>query len=197
VPEPLRPAARDVLTTALMAGETVHPDQGRVKRALAVLDELWRRSGGTLAAATPEALRASIRSQLEHVDGWEEFLRSRIVLEPVALVDEETRARLDALPAMVRLRGDAAPLDYELADGQGIARVRLREGQAKRLRDGDLPPLDRPLRFAVQRGRHEPILADTVADLQARLRHTPRASRRDEDDDRTRRGRRHRSGRGR
>src|SRR5580765_765653 len=36
VPESLRPAARDVLTAALTAGETVHPDQGRVKRALAV-----------------------------------------------------------------------------------------------------------------------------------------------------------------
>jgi hypothetical protein len=186
----------------LVAGETTHPDQGRVKRALAVLDELWRRSGGTLTAATPEALRASIRSQLEQVSSWEEFLRSRIVLEPAALVDEATRTRLDALPAMVRLRGDAVPLDYELADGQGIARVRLREGQAKRVRDGDLPPLDRPLRFAVQRGRHEPILADTVADLQAQLRRAPRASRREEDDRRPRRGpkgppgsRHHRSGR--
>ena len=61
---------------------------------------------------------------------------------------------------MIRLRGDAAPLDYEVADGQGVARVRLREGQARRLREGDLPPLDRPLRFAVVRGRHQPILAD-------------------------------------
>ena len=30
-------------------GETAHPDQGRLKRWVAVLDELWRRSGGTLA----------------------------------------------------------------------------------------------------------------------------------------------------
>jgi hypothetical protein len=97
------------------------------------------------------------------------------------------------------------PLDYELADGQGIARVRLREGQAKRLREGDLPPLDRPLRFAVPRGRHEPILADTIPDLQAELRRAPRAPRRDDEDERPRRGsrgpggprRRHRSGRGR
>jgi hypothetical protein len=148
VPGALRSAARDVLAGALVAGETTHPDQGRVKRALAVLDEWWRRSGGTLAPATPETLRASVRMQLESVNGWEEFLGTRIVLDPAALVDETTRARLDALPAMVRLRGDAVPLDYELADGQGIARVRLREGQARRLRDGDLPPLDRPLRFA-------------------------------------------------
>jgi hypothetical protein len=177
ISEPLAAAARDVLADALIAGETSHPDQGRIKRALAVLDELWRRSGGTLAAASPDTLRARIRAQLEEVRGWEDFLGTRIGLDPAELVDETTRARLDALPAMVRLRGDAVPLDYELADGQGIARVRLREGQAKRLRDGDLPPLDRPLRFAVVRGRHEPILADTVADLLGELRRAPGASR--------------------
>ena len=75
---------------------------------------------------------------------------------------------------MIRLRGDAAPLDYEVGDGQGVARVRLREGQARRLREGDLPPLDRPLRFAVVRGRHQPVLADTVAELHAELRRAPK-----------------------
>ncbi len=207
VPTALRPAARDTLTEALVAGETTHPDQGRVKRALAQLDELWRRSGGALASAAPTALRASIRSQLERVDGWEEFLGTRIALDPAALVDEPVRARLDALPAMVRLRGDAVPLDYELADGQGIARVRLREGQARRLRHGDLPPLDRPLRFAVQRGRHAPVLADTLPELQAALQRAPRSPGRSNDEDPHPRrgsrgprggpGRRHRSGRGR
>jgi hypothetical protein len=52
--------------------------------------------------------------------------------------------------------------------------VRLREGQAKRLRADDLPPLDRPLRFAVQRGRHAPLLADTIPALQALLKRAPR-----------------------
>ena len=204
IPAALRESARDVLTDALIAGETTHPDQGRLKRALTVLDELWRRSGGTLPAASPEAVRAAIRAQLEGIESWDDFLRTRIALDPLALIDEATRGRLDALPAMIRLRGDAAPLDYELADGQGVARVRLREGQAKRLRDGDIPPLDRPLRFAVMRGRHEPVLADTVADLQSALRRAPRPPRRDDDDGphrgpRGRRGprQRHRTGRGR
>ena len=188
IPEPLRAAAREALTDALIAGEAAHPDQGRIKRALAVLDELWRRSGGTLAAASPEALRARIRAQLEEVRSWEDFPGTRIGLDPAELVDEATRARLDALPAMVRLRGDAVPLDYELADGQGIVRVRLREGQAKRVRAGDLPPLDRPLRFAVVRGRHAPILADTVADLLGELRRSPRASGREDDEDGPRHG---------
>ena len=105
---------------------------------------------------------------------WDDFQRTRLALDPAELVDEPTRQRLDALPGMVRVRGDAAPLEYELQNGEGVARVRLREGQAKRLRADEVPVLDRPLRFAVQRGRHPPILADTVPDLQALLRRAPK-----------------------
>jgi ATP-dependent helicase HrpA len=187
LPEALRPAARDVLAQVVIEGETTHPDQNRVRRSLSVLDELWRRSGGTLPSAAPEALRKRIRAQLDAVDGWEEFIHTRLVLEPADLVDEATRERLDALPAMVRLRGDAVPLDYELDGGQGIVRVRLRQGQAKRLRENDLPVLDRPLRFAVLRGRHAPVLADSVAELQAQLRRLPSHAR-DEQDERASRG---------
>ena len=186
LPEALRPAARDVLAQAVIEGETTHPDQNRVRRALSVLDELWRRSGGTLSAAAPEALRRRIRVQLDAVDGWDEFLRTRLVVEPTDLVDEATRERLDALPAMARLRGDAVPLDYELDGGQGIVRVRLRQGQAKRLRENDLPVLDRPLRFAVVRGRHPPVLAESVAELQTQLRRLPSHAHDDQDERSTR-----------
>jgi ATP-dependent helicase HrpA len=182
IPDALLGPARDVLTDALIQGETTHPDQGRLKRALTLLDELWRRSGGQLAAASPGRVRALIRQQLESVHSWDEFLQTRVTVDPAALVDAETRARLEALPGMVHVRGDAVPLDYELADGTGIARVRLREGQAKRLRRGDLPPIDRPLRFGVVRGRHQPILADTIEELQAALKRAPRASPRDADE---------------
>ena len=195
IPGPLQGAARDVLAHALLAGETSHPDQGRLKRAQAVLDELWRRSGGALAAAAPGAVRALVRAQLEAVDSWDEFQRTRLTLDPLLLVDEATRERLDALPAMVRVRGDAVPLDYELADGAGIARVRLREGQARRLRHGDLPPIDRPIRFAVVRGRHEPILADTIEELQAVLKRAPRSTHHEEQGGRPG-GRGHPRGRG-
>jgi hypothetical protein len=174
IPPGLRDAARDVLTGALMNGETAHSDQGRVNRAVGALDELWRRSAGTLPAASPEAIRGLIRAQLDEVTSWDEFLHTRIVLDADALVDATTRERLEALPSMVRVRGDAVPVDYELADGTGVARIRLREGQAKRLRPGELPPFDRPLRFAVVRGRHEPILADTLPELHAALKRAPR-----------------------
>ena len=188
VPEPLRPGARDLLTEAVLTGDAVHPDGSRVRRAAELLDELWRRSGGALPAAAPEAVRGRIRQQLDQVNGWEDFQRARLTLDPDALVDEATRARLEALPGMIRIRGDAAPLDYELDNGEAVARVRLREGQAKRLRPDDLPPLDRPLRFAVQRGRHPPMLADSIPALQAGLRRAPREDRWDEGDGRNRGG---------
>jgi hypothetical protein len=193
---PLLAAARDTLAEALIAGETIHPDQGRLNRALAVLDELWRRSGGVLSAIAPSARRALIRAQLETVDSWDGLLSTRLAVDPELLVDEPTRQRLDALPDMVRVRGDAVPLDYELADGAGIARVRLREGQAKRLRPGDLPPLDRPLRFAVMRGRHHPILADTIEELHVAIARAPRAATHEDDEGRPHRGRGHPRGGG-
>jgi hypothetical protein len=175
IPPELQPAARDVLTQALIEGETIHPDQNRLRHVLADLDELWRRSGGALRALSPGELRVRIRQQLEQVTSWEDFLRTRIVLDPAELVDSETRQKLEALPGRLHLRGDAVPVDYELENGAGVARVRLREGQARRLRTDEVPRLDRPLRFAVQRGRHPPILADTIPALQALLKRVPKA----------------------
>ena len=184
IPEPLRAAARDVLAEALIAGETTHPDQGRLRargrdagRALAAFR---RRAGRGLARGRAGA--ASGHSS-RRVDSWEDFLA------------HADRARSRSAGG----RGDASAARRAAGDGararatpcrsttrwrtaQGVARVRLREGQAKRLRTGDLPPLDRPLRFAVQRGRHAPILADTVAELQARAPAGPEAARHDDDD---------------
>jgi hypothetical protein len=196
IPEPLLDRARDVLADALAAGEVVHPDAARVRRAVSVLDEFWRRSGGAIPGIAPEAIRARIRQQLEAVRSWDDFQRTRVTLDPAGLVDEPTRERLDALPAMIRVKGDAAPVQYELQNGEAVARVRLREGQAKRLRADEIEPLDRPLRFAVQRGRHPPVLADTVADLQALLRRAPKPQRGEDDGAGGRRGgRRPRHGR--
>jgi ATP-dependent helicase HrpA len=177
IPEPLLLAARDLLAELVVAGETIHPDQSRLRRSLAELDELWRRSGGTLPAIAPAALRGRIRVQLEQVRSWRDFLETRLSFDPAGLVELEVRERLEALPRMVQVRGDAAPLDYEVMDGQGIVRVRLREGQAKRLRLDELPKLDRPLRFAVQRGHQPPLLADTLPGIQALLRRAPKPPR--------------------
>jgi ATP-dependent helicase HrpA len=176
IPAELRPAARDVLARELIAGETTHPHQNRLRQVLAELDELWRRSGGSLPQLSPEKLREQIRHQLENVSSWEGFQHTRITLNPEEMVDAPDREKLASLPGRMHIRGDAVPLHYEIQDGEGIVRIRLREGQAKRLRLDELPRLDRPVRFAVQRGRHPPLLADTIPALQALLRRAPKPS---------------------
>ncbi|MGH7518135.1 MAG: helicase-related protein, partial [Gemmatimonadales bacterium] len=173
VPAELRDLALDALADALLTGETVHPDQGRIRRAVAELDELWRRSGGTLAPAGREPVRAIIRRQLEGIVGWHTFLGTRLALDPAALVDDATRASLIELPSSARVRGDTVALEYDVDAGEPVVRMRLREGQARRLRPGDLPPLDRPLRFEVVRGRHPPLRAGSLGALQSELRKLP------------------------
>ncbi|MGI9042142.1 MAG: hypothetical protein ACR2HK_13770, partial [Gemmatimonadales bacterium] len=153
----------------------------------------------TLTVAAPDVLRLKIYLQLDDVASWEDFLRTRIVLEGPETVDEETRARLAALPSVLRIRGDAAPIDYEVEDGEGVARVRLREGQAKRLRSDEILLFDRPLRFALQRGRHPPILAGSIPELHAILRRGAEQEGADEEGQPSRRPRKprkhHRTGR--
>jgi len=182
IPRELLPAALDALTDAVLAGETVHPDQSRLRRALAELDELWRRSGGTLQAAGREHVRGLIRAQLAGVTDWASFLGARLRLEPAELVEEATRAALSELPSAARVKGDTVALEYDMEGADPVVRLRLREGQARRLEVRDLPALDRPLRFEVVRGNQPPVRSATLAGLKAEL------GRRERRDPRERRG---------
>lgn len=170
IPDELLSAAREVIAAALLDGQTPHPDQGRIRRAASELREWWRRSGGTLASGAESALRAGIVAQLEGMRSWPDFLATPLALEPEALVGEAERRRLAALPGMVRLHGDAVPLDYEVENGRGVVRIRLREGQARRLSGTELPELDRPVRFEVARSGEAPLRAETLVELKQLLR---------------------------
>jgi hypothetical protein len=170
-PPEWRDAALDALAAALLAGETVHPAQGKVRRAAETLDEYWRRSGGTLIGISPARLQRVLREQLdaEGVRSWETFIRAGVLLDVAALMDARTREQLDALPSSVRIKGDVVPLAYEVHDGQPAVRLTLREGQARRVRTGDLPATDRRLLFAVRRGNHAPLVADSLDQLRELL----------------------------
>jgi hypothetical protein len=78
----------------------------------------------------------------------------------------------------VRLLDDTVPIHYEVGPDGGIARLHLREGQVRRLREEDLPRLDRPLRFAVLRGNHPALEADSLDALRAALRDSAERERR-------------------
>jgi hypothetical protein len=169
-PPPLRDLALDALTDGLMAGETMHSDQGRIRRALEELGEMWRRSGGSLPQISGGSLRQRLRDQLQEVTSWEDFLQTRLLLNPVDLVHEHVREALFQLPSMIRIRGDAVALDYAIDDGVAVARLRLREGQAHQLLERDIPELDRPVRFTVVRGGEEAIRAASLPELKAKLK---------------------------
>lgn len=62
------------------------------------------------------------------------------------------------------------PLIYEIEGDAGVVRLRLREKQAVRLRERDLPETDRPLRFSVFRGRQEVVRAASLEELAEGLR---------------------------
>jgi len=168
-PAALAAQARLAIAEALVAGRTPHTDQRAVARAVARLDEYWRRSGGLLAAAGPDAVATALASQLSSVRSWSDFLQTRLDLDPHLFVEEATRQELDALPSSVSLLGDRVPLHYEVERGTPVVRIRLREGKARRLRAGMLPRLDRPVRFTVLRGRGEVLRADSHEELAAGL----------------------------
>jgi hypothetical protein len=178
VPESLRVAFAEALTDALVAGDTVHPNQVRISRAIAEAAELYRRSGGLLGGLSAEAIRAQLRSAVEGLSTWEEFLATRLPLDPVGAVPAAERERLAALPGSVRLLGDQVALDYEIEHGQGVVRLRLREGQVRRLRAEDLPALDRPIRFSLSRGRDPELRAGTLEELRELLERAPSTQRR-------------------
>jgi hypothetical protein len=170
IPEELLDQAKGFLARALLDGETIHPDQARVRKAAGALREWWRRSGGQLAAASTPALIERLHDQMSDVRSWKDFLHTPFALDAESLVAEGERHRLDALPGMIRLFGDAVPLEYEVVNGAGIVRLKLREGQARRLASDAPPDLDRPLRFAVVRGGESSLLADTIPELLEMLR---------------------------
>jgi ATP-dependent helicase HrpA len=176
-PPELATAARAALVQALLEGVTPHPDQARLRRGLERLGDYWRRSGGRLVQAGTEQVSARLLAQLGDVDSWERFINTRLGLDVDAMIPEVERRRLDALPGSVHLYGDRVPVDYDVEQGVGVVRLRLKEGQARRLQLRDLPTFDRPLRFAVLRGKRDTVRSDSLEDLRRQLSGLSRAER--------------------
>jgi ATP-dependent helicase HrpA len=169
-PPDLADAARKALVQAVLAGETPHPDQGRIRRALDRFGHYWRRSGGRLGQADGTTVAGQIAAQLQHLSSWDVFIQTRITLDPDAAIPEAERHRLDELPSSVFLYGDRVPVDYDVEQGVGVVRLRLKEGQARRLHPRDLPAFDRPVRYTVTRGKHDAVRASSIDELRQGLR---------------------------
>ncbi|MEP6472803.1 MAG: helicase-related protein, partial [Gemmatimonadota bacterium] len=173
IPEELRVEFRDALVDALLAGTTTHPHQSRLRHALEKAGELWRRSAGRLDALSTDVSRQRLTEALAAVSSMEEFLATPLSLDLAAAIPADVRGELEHLPSVIRLLGDIVPLDYEIEDGAGVVRLRLKEGQVRRLRPEMLPGFDRPIRFAVMRGQDSALKADTLDELRDALERRP------------------------
>ncbi len=192
VPTSLRADVPTVLAGALLAGTTGHPQQAAIRRAVRDLRDLYGRSGGTLTALADEGLQALLEAQLQQVRGWAEFRKTRVTLDPSSLVSIAIRDELLALPSGIHLLGDTVPLRYTMRDGEPVVYLRLREGQARRLRVEDVPPLDRPIRFGVARSTGPDLEAATIPALREALRRERRQTKSRRPTDRKRHPRRRR-----
>ena len=155
-----------------MDGTTDHPAQTRIGQTAFQLDELWRRSGGSLAV-DPVTVEDRLMDQCADVTSYAAFLHTKIHLSVDEFVSEKERRELDRLPASVMILGDRVALRYEIEDGRGIAVLSLREKQARRLHESMLPELGRPLRLTVRRGRREVVRVNDVAALRGAVERLP------------------------
>jgi hypothetical protein len=135
------------------------------------LREVWRRSGGTVAAASDEALREMIARRLEGVSGFQQFMDTPLRMNIDEIVPRAERERWTSLPAEIELRGEMYPLDYWVEDGQGVVRARIPAKLVYRIDDGDAPAsIDgRPLQWTVIRGKKEPVQAATLEEAKLKL----------------------------
>ena len=173
IPAELAGRARAALVEALMTGVAHHRHARALRHTLDRLGELWRRSGGALTGVSGADVRTALGRRLAGLHRYQDFLQADLALTVDEFVAPDVRHALDALPSSATVLGEACDLDYEVENGAGVVRLRLKERLARALREEDLPRLDRPLRFAVLRGKGAAVRAPSLRELRPLLSAPP------------------------
>ena len=165
--------ARHLLAESVARGEARHFAVKKNRDTIEDIREAYKRSGGeTRRLGLPE-LTALYEEQLAGANTMEDFRAARLVVDREKFVPREVREKLQRLPSQVQIRDREVEIDYDVEerDGQrrGVARLRLPEKIARTLSEGEIPRLDRPIRFVVLRGQRGAVRADTLEELQERL----------------------------
>ena len=155
-------AAREALAGAMAAGAAYHRDVRANRERVRELREVHRRSGGATRDPSERALREHFLERLADVGSYPDFLERPLALDPDEWASAAERARWLALPDEVELAGTVSPLDYALEGDLPVVRVRITEKQLQRLDEGDVPELDRPVRWTVVRGKREALRAESL-----------------------------------
>ncbi len=161
-PVELRDAARRTLAEAMAAGAARHRNARANRDAFRMLREIYRRSGGQTAEVSERVLADYFFDRLADVHSYAGFMETDLALDPDEFVPAEERRRWLALPDVLELLGQEYPLDYAIEDGEGVVRVRIPLSLLSQLSDKHLPPLDRPLRWTVMRGKHGAVRASSL-----------------------------------
>ena len=167
--------ARAVLADALARSEARHFSVRENLPRVDAVREAWRRSGGALPSLTQAELASLYGKRLGAVRSMTEFKNTDLDLsdELEAWSPRAARARYDDLPTRTTVRDRDVEIDYDVEqeDGRtfGVARLRLPEKIARSLSEGELPVLDRPLRFVVPRGQRGSVRASTLDALREQL----------------------------
>ncbi len=172
-PPELAPQARHLLAEAAARGELRHP---AVRRNQPNVDEIrlvWRKLGGTTPRLGQAELTAWYESRLGGISSYDDMRAMPLALDRRDFLRDEDIARAKALPDRLELRDKVVELDYDVEEHEGallpVVRLRLPEKMARTLVNEELPALDRPLRFVVQRGHRGSVRAADLLTLQDRL----------------------------
>jgi len=173
-PRDLAKEARHALAEALARGEARHFAVKKNREAIEEIREAYKRSGGeTKRLGLPELI-ALYEEQLAGVSSMDDFGSARLAVDVDKFVPIDVRERLERLPDHVMIRDREVEIDYDVEDRdgkrRGVARLRLPEKIARTLTHAEIPELDRPVRFVVLRGQRGAVRAETLDDLQERLK---------------------------
>ncbi|HJU65435.1 MAG TPA: DEAD/DEAH box helicase [Gemmatimonadaceae bacterium] len=169
ISEELLPTFRHALADALARFEARHHAVKRNREAVEHLREVYRRSGGRTPRLGLPELTQWYEERLTGVRSLDDFRAADLTLDPDNVVPRDERERYLALPSSVFVRDREVPLEYDVENGAGVARLRLPEKLARTLVESELPTLDRPLRFVVPRGQRGAVRASTLDELQELL----------------------------
>jgi hypothetical protein len=167
--------ARRVLAEALARGEARHFSVRSNQPHIDAVREAYRRSGGALPRLSQADLAALYLERLQGVRSLHEFKATDLDLSRALEVrsPRAVRARYDSLPAHTTVRDREVEIDYDVEETDtgpvGVARLRLPEKVARSLTAGEIPALDRPVRFVVLRGQRGAVRARTLEELQTQL----------------------------
>jgi len=172
-PPELADEARHVLAEALARGEARHFAVKKNEPVIGEIREAYKRSGGETPRLGLQELTRVYESQLAEVSSMSDFKSARLTVDREQFIPREVRDRLARLPGYATVRDREVEIDYDVEERngvrEGVARLRLPEKIARTLSAGEIPSLDRPVRFVVLRGQRGAVRSDTLEDLQEKL----------------------------